>query len=69
MFKRAPESLSRDGKWVDYHSLSGSLNLSGNMQVSGICSRHTAVGLVQQEVVNPFVAQIKQYFANNRFGL
>ena len=58
-----------DGKWVDHLSLNGSLSLSGNIQVSGICSRHTAVGLVRQAMVKDFVAQTKQYFVSNRFGL
>jgi hypothetical protein len=58
-----------DGKWVDHLSLNGSLSLSGNIAISGICSRHTAVGLVRHEVLKALVAQAKQYFAAHRFGL
>lgn len=69
MLEGANDGLYWDGKWVDHLSLSGSLSLSGNITISGICSRHTAVGQVRQAMVKDFVAQTKQYFANNRFGL
>jgi hypothetical protein len=58
-----------EGKWVDQLQLSGYFRLSGNIAISGICSRHTAVGLIRQAMVKDFVAQTKQYFADRRFEL
>jgi len=69
MLEGAYDGLYWNGKWVDHLSLSGSLSLTGNIAISGVCSRHTAVGLVRQAMVKDFVAQTKQYFANHRFGL
>ncbi len=66
---RVYDGLYRDGKWVDYLSLSGRISLSGSINISGICSRHTAVGLVRHEVLKALEAQTKQYFAAHRFGL
>jgi len=68
MLEGAYDGLYWDGKWVDQLSLSGSLSLSGNIAISGICSRHTAVGLVRQAMVKDFVALTKQYFESHRFG-